>query len=169
MLFRSNGHVSALLELGSGFHPDLTGVENIHLNAALLGFSERQTDRIFDQIVEFSGLSDFIYEPIRTYSSGMIMRLAFAVAVQVNPDILILDEILAVGDHTFQAKCREKVLEFRRAGKTILCVSHMADSLLDMCTRAIWLDHGEMILDGEIGRVVAAYREGAPRAGLSST
>ena len=152
-----NGRVGALLELGSGFHPDLTGAENIHLNAALLGFSGRNTEAMFEDIVEFSGLRDSIHEPLRTYSTGMTMRLAFAVAVQVNPDILILDEILQVGDHAFQAKCLEKVQEFKRAGKTILCVSHAAASLLGMCGRAIWLDRGELILDGEIRRVVAAY------------
>lgn len=152
-----NGRVGALLELGSGFHPDLTGAENIHLNAALLGFSEKSTKASFEEIVDFSGIRDAIHEPLRTYSTGMVMRLAFAVAVRVSPDILILDEVLAVGDHAFQLKCVEKVLQFKREGKTILCVSHGASSLLDMCSRALWFDHGQLVLDGEVGSVVAAY------------
>ena len=152
-----NGRVGALLELGSGFHPDLTGTENIHLNAALLGYTERQTKESMDEIVDFAELRDFIDEPIRTYSTGMVMRLAFSVAVRMSPDILILDEIMAVGDHAFQLKCFEKVREFREQGKTILCVSHAAASLADMCTRAIWLDHGQLVLDGDLQSVVGAY------------
>ena len=116
-----NGRVAALLELGSGFHPDLTGAENVYLNAALLGFSERQTEDMFDDIVEFAGVRDFIDEPLRTYSSGMIMRLAFSVVINVDPDVLIVDEGLAVGDMDFQAKSYEKIRDFRRAGKTFLC------------------------------------------------
>jgi|SRR5579883_435363 len=152
-----NGRISALLELGSGFHADLTGAENIHLNAALIGLSKKRTDALFDDIVEFSGLSEFIDEPIRTYSTGMVMRLAFSVAVKVDPDILILDEVLAVGDSAFQSKCHEKILEFRHAGKTMLTVSHASNALLKMCSRAIWLDHGQLIMDGEVDAVVDAY------------
>ena len=118
------GRVAALLELGSGFHPDLTGAENIALNAALLGLSRKRTEACFDDIVEFSGVGDFIHEPLRTYSSGMNMRLAFSIAVNVDPDILIVDEVLAVGDLAFQAKCFDRIAEFKRAGKTLLFVSH---------------------------------------------
>jgi ABC-type polysaccharide/polyol phosphate transport system ATPase subunit len=152
-----NGRVAALLELGSGFHPDLSGVENVRLNAALLGVSRRRMDAIFADIVEFSELGDFMAEPMRTYSTGMVMRLAFSVAVHVDPDILLIDEVLAVGDSAFQAKCFEKVLDFRRRGKTILCVSHVSGMVQQLCSRAVWLDHGDLMLDGPIAEVVDAY------------
>ena len=151
-----NGQVTALLELGSGFHPSLTGRENVRLNAALLGLSRRQTGEAFERIVEFSGIRDFIDEPLRTYSSGMTMRLAFSVAINRDPEILLVDEILAVGDVAFQAKCVEKIHEFREAGKTILCVSH-STTIRQLCDRAIWLDHGELILDGAVDDVLGAY------------
>src|ERR1039457_6255139 len=121
-----NGRVAALLELGSGFHNDLTGAENIFLNASLLGLSRKKAEAVFDEIVDFSGVGDFIEEPPRTYSSGMTMRLAFSVAVHVDPDILIVDEFLAVGDQAFQTKCFERIEKFKRAGKTLLFVSHSA-------------------------------------------
>src|SRR5579871_954476 len=119
-----NGKVSALLELGSGFHPDLTGAENLILNAALLGLSRRKTMARVDQIVDYSGLGEFINEPLRTYSSGMIMRLGFSIAIQADPDILLIDEILGVGDAAFQAKCRGTLEDLIRAGKSLLFVSH---------------------------------------------
>ena len=140
-----NGRIGALLELGAGFHPDLTGRENIWVNASLIGLTRRRTARAVRQIVEFAGIGDFIDEPLRTYSSGMIMRLAFSVAVHMDPDILIIDEVLAVGDHAFQAKCRAKILQFRRAGKTLLCVSHAAAGMQELCERAIWLDRGVVV------------------------
>jgi len=152
-----NGRVAALLELGTGFHPDLTGAENVRLNASLLGLSRVQTNKLFESIVEFSGIGEFIDEPLRTYSSGMMMRLAFSVAVNVDPDILILDEVFAVGDQNFQTKCREKVMEFRNSGKTMLCVSHTTATLHQLCDRAIWLDHGELMMDGPVQEVIAAY------------
>lgn len=152
-----NGRVAALLELGSGFHPDLTGSENIRLNAALIGLTRKRTDYLFDSIVEFSGIADFINEPLRTYSSGMMMRLGFAVAVNVDPDILILDEVFAVGDQNFQAKCRDKVMEFKKAGKTMLCVSHASATLTQLCDRAIWLDHGQVMMDGPTEEVIKLY------------
>jgi ABC-type polysaccharide/polyol phosphate transport system ATPase subunit len=152
-----NGRVAALLELGSGFHPDLTGAENIQLNAALLGLTRKRTDYLFDSIVEFSGIADFIHEPLRTYSTGMMMRLGFSVAVNVDPDILILDEVFAVGDQNFQAKCREKVLEFKKSGKTMLCVSHATTTLHQLCDRAIWLDHGQLMRDGTAEEVITLY------------
>jgi ABC-type polysaccharide/polyol phosphate transport system ATPase subunit len=158
-----NGRVAALLELGSGFHPDLTGAENLRLNAALLGVSRRRIRDIYDEIVDFSELGDFMAEPLRTYSAGMSMRLAFSIAVNVDPDILLIDEVLAVGDHTFQAKCFEKVMDFRRRGKTIVCVSHVSGMVQHLCNRAIWLDHGELMLDGSVRQVTDAY-EGRPKS-----
>ncbi len=156
------GRVGALLQLGAGFHPDLTGTENIHLNAALLGLTRRRTDELFDSIVEFSGIGDFIQEPLRTYSSGMTMRLAFSVAVHMDPDVLIVDEVLAVGDHAFQAKCAEKILELKSRGATLLCVSHSAASVQALCSRALWLDHGELVMDGSVTQVIDAYEGRLP-------
>ena len=151
------GRVAALLELGSGFHPDLTGAENVRLNAALLGFTQRQVYDLFDSIVDFSGIGEFIDEPLRTYSSGMMLRLAFSIAVNVNPDILIIDEVIAVGDQTFQNKCYERIRELRHSNKTFVCVSHSRDILQDLCERAIWLDRGELVMDGRISEVLDAY------------
>jgi ABC-type polysaccharide/polyol phosphate transport system ATPase subunit len=158
-----NGQVAALLELGSGFHPDLTGRENVRLNAALLGLSRRETATAFEAIVEFSGIREFIDEPLRTYSTGMVMRLAFSVAIHRDPEVLLVDEILAVGDAAFQAKCIEKIHEFRNAGKTLLFVSHTT-MIRQLCDRAVWLDHGELILSGAVNEVVEAYagRQTAP-------
>lgn len=153
----TRGRVAALLELGSGFHPDLTGRENVKLNAALLGLSGQRTWDLFDEIVDFSGIGDFIDEPLRTYSSGMVMRLAFSVAVKVNPDILILDEVVGVGDQSFQNKCRDKIYEFRDQGKTMISVSHAAATLHELCDRGIWLDQGQVIMDGPLDEVLAAY------------
>lgn len=152
------GRVGALLELGTGFHPDLTGLENIHLNASLLGLSRADVRRKQDSIVAFSELQEFIEEPVRTYSSGMIARLGFSVAVHVDPQILILDEVLAVGDQNFRRKCEEKIHQFAREGKTLLFVSHGLDTVLAMCRRAIWLDHGRVRKDGPAQEVVRSYR-----------
>ena len=158
-----NGRVAALLDLGAGFHPDLTGTENVHINAALLGLSRRQVREKFDEIVAFSEIGEFVHEPLRAYSSGMIARLAFSVAVSVDPDILIIDEVLGVGDLAFQAKCRERILQFRHSGKTILCVSHAGPTLKDLCTRGVRLDHGRVIDDGPIARVLDAYQAAVRR------
>ena len=155
------GRVEALLELGSGFHPDLTGAENLRIKASLLGLTRRQVRERFDQIVEFSELADFIDEPLRTYSAGMTMRLAFAVAINVDPDLLIIDEVLGVGDQNFFQKCVDKIMEFRHAGKSILCVSHALNTLESMCDRGLWLDHGRVVKQGSIGEVLTAYRESA--------
>jgi ABC-type polysaccharide/polyol phosphate transport system ATPase subunit len=151
------GRVVALLELGSGFHPDLTGIENVRLNAALLGLNRKRTDELLPEIIDFAELADFIDEPLRTYSTGMSMRLAFAVAVNVDPDVLLIDEVLAVGDQAFQTKCFDKILDFRRKGKTILCVSHAFGMVQQLCSRALWLDHGDLMLDGPLGEVTDAY------------
>jgi ABC-type polysaccharide/polyol phosphate transport system ATPase subunit len=158
-----DGQVTALLELGSGFHPSLTGRENVRLNAALLGLSRKQTAEAFEHIVDFSGIRDFIDEPLRTYSTGMMMRLAFSVAINRDPEVLLIDEILAVGDVAFQAKCIEKIHAFRNAGKTLLCVSHTT-MIGQLCDRAIWLDHGELMLSGAVADVMEAYagRQTAP-------
>ncbi|MGD1093727.1 MAG: ABC transporter ATP-binding protein [Bryobacteraceae bacterium] len=153
-----NGRVSAVLELGSGFHYDLTGAENLRLNASLSGLDRRKTAMLFDEIVEFSGVGEFIDQPLRTYSAGMTMRLAFSVAIHTDPDILIVDEVMGVGDQAFHAKCFDRILGFRKAGKTILCASHAADMLRLMCERAIWLDHGQVILHGKLEEVLAAYQ-----------
>lgn len=152
-----NGRIAALLELGSGFHPDLTGTENVFLNAALLGLTRKRTMQLFDAIVEFADIGDFIGEPLRTYSTGMMLRLAFSVAIHMDPDILLIDEVLAVGDQGFQARCLDKVHEFRRTGKTIVCVSHASAIIQQFCDRAIWLDHGELLMKGPVLEVSEAY------------
>src|ERR1700722_12877010 len=156
-----NGRIAALLELGSGFHPDLTGAENLVLNAALLWLSKRKTNQLFDRIVEFPGIGDFIDDPLRTYSSGMVMRLAFSIAIQCEPDILLIDEVLSVGDASFQEKSKDALASFRRAGKSMLFVSHYAFAVRDMCDRAIWIDHGAVMMDGRIDEGLEASRGGA--------
>lgn len=165
---RVNGRVAALLALGSGFHPDLTGEENVYMNAALLGFSEREAKARFNSIVEFSEIGNFIDEPIRTYSSGMVVRLAFAIAVHVDPAILIVDEVLSVGDAHFQDKCTKKIVELRKQGITMLSVSHSPSMVLNFCDRAIWLHHGELIRDGVAAAVLQDYSHyvADPSAGL---
>lgn len=152
-----HGRVAALLELGSGFHGDLTGRENVLLNASLLGLSRKKALDKLDEIIDFSGVGDFINEPLRTYSSGMVMRLAFSVAIHVEPAFLIIDEVLAVGDASFQAKCYEKIMEFKRAGRGLLCVSHAGKTIQQLCDRALWLEHGQLMMDGPTEEVVAAY------------
>jgi len=153
------GRVAALLELGSGFHPDLTGEENVRLNASLIGLSRKRINEISDEIVEFSGIGDFIREPLRTYSTGMVMRLGFSVAVTMDPEILLVDEVLAVGDAAFQTKCFDKVREFRRRGKMLLCVSHSPWMIRELCDQAIWLDHGEVVMSGTVADVMEAYAD----------
>jgi len=152
-----NGRVAALLELGVGFHPELTGAENVRLNAALMGLSRQRTAEAFDEIVEFSGVRDFIDSPIRAYSAGMVLRLAFSVAIHCDPEILLIDEVLVVGDQAFQAKCMEKIREFRRQGKTLLCVSHSPEMVRTFCDRAIWIDHGRIVRIGPAAEVLEAY------------
>ena len=152
-----SGRIAALLELGSGFHPDLTGRENVFLNASLLGLTRKKADEIFARVVEFSEIGDFIDEPLRTYSSGMTMRLAFSVAINVEPDFLIVDEVLAVGDQSFQAKCTERVSESKRRGMSLLCVSHSTKLVRELCGRALWLDHGELLADGKVEDILKMY------------
>jgi ABC-type polysaccharide/polyol phosphate transport system ATPase subunit len=164
-----NGRMAALLELGSGFHPELTGAENIFLNAALLGFNEKETRELLDAIVEFAELRESIDQPLRTYSTGMIMRLAFSVAVHVDPAILIVDEVLAVGDVAFQEKCQRKIQALREEGRSLICVTH-APGVMLTCDRAIWLHRGEVVMDGPSSEVVPAYVNymAAPEMGLPS-
>jgi ABC-type polysaccharide/polyol phosphate transport system ATPase subunit len=152
-----NGRLSAVLELGAGFHHDLTGAENLRLNASLFGLTRRGTADLFDRIVDFSGVGEFIEQPLRTYSAGMVMRLAFSVAINIDPDILVVDEALAVGDQAFHAKCFDRMLDFRKAGKTMLVVSHSPATLRHMCDRAIWLDHGKVVGHGALDEVLEAY------------
>lgn len=157
----TGGRVGALLELGAGFHPDLTGAENLRIHAALMGLSRRETARKFEEIVDFSGVREFIRQPLRTYSYGMILRLAFAVAVGVAPDVLLIDEIIGVGDQAFQEAAQRKIQELRRAGHTVLLASHTEELLASLCDRALWLDHGRVRMLGTVREVFAAYRAGS--------
>ena len=145
---RLRGRLAALLELGAGFHPDLTGRENVYLNASILGLSRQETDRHFDAIVDFSGIEAFIDTQVKFYSSGMYVRLAFAVAVHVDPDILLVDEVLAVGDEPFQRKCLERIRSFQHDGRTIIMVTHSLDQVAEFCDRAVVLEHGRVAEDG---------------------
>ena len=152
-----NGRVSALIELGAGFHPEISGRENVFINGVMLGLTKREITRRFDEIVEFAELEDFIDAPVKTYSSGMYMRLGFAVAVHVDPDILIVDEVLAVGDEGFSLKCIDKFSDFKRRGKTILLVTHGLSMVERFCDEAVWLDKGVIRGDGDPRRVIHAY------------
>jgi ABC-type polysaccharide/polyol phosphate transport system ATPase subunit len=152
-----SGRISALIELGAGFHPEISGRENVFINGIMLGLSKREIARRFDDIVEFAELRDFIDAPVKTYSSGMYMRLGFAVAINVDPDVLLVDEVLAVGDEAFTHKCLDKFAEFRRLGKTILLVTHSLGLVERFCDEAIWLDGGRAQTHGDPRRVVDAY------------
>jgi len=156
---RLKGRVSPLLELGGGFHPELTGRENIFVNGALLGHRSREVEKRLDEIVEFAELASFIDSPIRTYSTGMIARLGFSIATTWKPDILILDEILAVGDENFRNKCGIRMNKFKEEGTTILLVSHSAENIESLCSRAIWLDHGEVRASGQVDEIMSLYRQ----------
>lgn len=153
------GKVSSLLELGAGFHPDFSGRENIYTNATIFGLSKAEIDGIINSVIEFSELENFIDNPVRTYSSGMYMRLAFSVAIHVNPDILLIDEILAVGDASFQKKCFDKIMDFKNKGVTIVIVSHDLSTIEKICDRIIWLDDGKIQMDGNPKEVIEAYYE----------
>jgi ABC-type polysaccharide/polyol phosphate transport system ATPase subunit len=154
---RVDGRISALIELGAGFHPEISGRENVFINGIMLGLSKRDIQARFDEIVDFAELRDFIDAPVKTYSSGMYMRLGFAVAINVDPDVLLVDEVLAVGDEGFTHKCLDKFGEFRRRGKTILLVTHSLNLIERFCDEAIWLDAGEKQADGDPKRVIGAY------------
>lgn len=157
-----NGQVAPLLEFGAGFHPELTGRENVFLNGALLGYSRQEMEEKFNRIVDFAELWHFIDAPVRTYSSGMTARLGFAVATDIQPDILIIDEVLAVGDESFQRKSAGRMEEFRQRGATILFVSHNMKTIEEMCHRAIWIDHGQLKTIGPVDEVIQAYRLSQP-------
>lgn len=153
----TNGKLTSLLELGAGFHPDFTGRENIYFNASIFGLTKEEIERRVNEIIEFSELGDFIDSPVRTYSSGMYMRLAFSVAINVDADILLIDEILAVGDQHFQDKCFAKLKELKESDKTIVIVTHSLDQVRKLCTRAIWIYNGKVRLDGKPDEVVDEY------------
>lgn len=153
------GNVAPLLEFGAGFHPDLTGRENVYLNGAILGFNRREMDEKYQRIVDFAELDQFMEAPLRTYSSGMVARLGFAVATDVNPDILIVDEVLSVGDESFQRKSAARMQHFRDLGSTVLLVSHAMSLIEVMCHRVVWLDHGHLMAFGDPKDVIAAYHE----------
>ena len=155
---RQRGRLAALLELGAGFHPELTGRENVYLNASFLGLSRKQTDAAFDDIVAFAELEAFIDNQVKFYSSGMLVRLGFAVAVHVEPDVLLIDEVLAVGDEAFQAKCLDRVREFQHEGRTIVLVTHALDTVIEICDRAAMLHHGELHAIGMPADVVREMR-----------
>jgi len=154
---RTQGKVVALLELGAAFHPELTGRENIYLNGSILGLSKKEIEQKFDPIVSFSELSQFLDTPVKYYSSGMYARLGFSIAIFANPDILLIDEVLAVGDEEFKQKCWNKIDQFQKEGKTILLVSHDLDTIKKLCSRVVWLENGMIQREGEPEEVIQAY------------
>jgi ABC-type polysaccharide/polyol phosphate transport system ATPase subunit len=158
------GRVAALLELGAGFHPDLTGAENLRINAALMGLTRQQTRERFEEILEFSGVREFINEPLRTYSNGMVLRLAFSVAVHTDPEILLVDEAIGAGDQAFYARCLDKIRSFQREGKTIVLASHSIELMTMLCQHALWLDHGRVVRTGPAAAVAAGYQAGRESA-----
>jgi ABC-type polysaccharide/polyol phosphate transport system ATPase subunit len=162
-IVETNGKIAAVIELGAGFHPDLTGTENIALYGAVLGFSRRETKERFSEIVSFAEIGEFINTPVKYYSSGMQARLAFAVAVCAEPDILLLDEVLAVGDESFRQRCLNRLRAFHERGGTLIIVSHDLSTIRDLCTRAIWMDHGVVKMMGEVNEVIDTYLVGSHR------
>lgn len=155
----THGKLTSLLELGAGFHQDFTGRENIYFNAAIFGLTKQDIEKRIDEIIEFSELGDFIDNPVRTYSSGMYMRLAFSIAINVDAEILLIDEILAVGDQHFQEKCFAKLEELKKSDKTIVIVSHDSNQIQNLCSRAIWIYEGKIEMDDEPKKVIPAYLE----------
>lgn len=160
----SRGRMAAMLEVGSGFHPELSGRDNVYLNGSILGMSKQEIDRKFDTIVDFAGVGEFIDQPVKNYSSGMYVRLGFSVAIHVDPEILLVDEILAVGDMNFQEKCREKFAEFKEQGRTVVVVSHGLAEVRNLCDLAAWLDHGKLIEVGPAAAIVDSYIEAGHQA-----
>jgi ABC-2 type transport system ATP-binding protein/lipopolysaccharide transport system ATP-binding protein len=155
----TDGRLAALIELGAGFHPDMTGLENIRLNGSILGLSKKEIDHSTQDIIDFSGLREFINDPVKHYSSGMYVRLGFSVAVHMKPDILVVDEVLAVGDEEFQRRCEDHLYSLRRAGKTIVVVSHGMGQLESLCDEISWLEHGEVQETGPATKVIRSYLE----------
>ncbi|WP_026551299.1 ABC transporter ATP-binding protein [Arthrobacter sp. H20] len=158
---RTRGRVAGLIEVGAGFHPDLSGRDNVYLNGAILGMTEQQIDDLFDAIVDFSEIGQFIDTEVKFYSSGMYLRLAFSVAVHTNPEVFLVDEILAVGDEPFQKKCIAKIMELAAAGKTLVVVSHDLDLVAKVCERGVILAHGKIVFDGKVDDAVAHLRGGS--------
>src|SRR5262249_44947976 len=161
---RVEGRVSALIELGAGFHPEISGRENVFINGIMLGLSKREIEKRFDDVVDFAELRGLIDAPVKTSSSGMYMRLGFAVAINVNPEVLLVDEVLAVGDEAFTHKCLDKFRDFRRRGKTVLLVTHALALVERLCDEAVWIDGGEKQADGDSKRVVDAYLTAVDRS-----
>ncbi|MGO1316381.1 MAG: ABC transporter ATP-binding protein [Cellulomonadaceae bacterium] len=157
----SRGRMAAMLEVGSGFHPELTGRENVYLNGSILGMNRHEVDRKFSDIVDFAGIGEFIDQPVKNYSSGMYVRLGFSVSIHVEPDILLVDEILAVGDAEFQERCMAKFSEFRREGRTVVVVSHGLEQMRSFCDEAAWLSHGRLMGTGPVAEVIENYSEAA--------
>ncbi|WP_426517134.1 ABC transporter ATP-binding protein [Diaminobutyricibacter sp. McL0618] len=158
----ANGRTAALLEVGSGFHQELSGRENVFLNGSILGMSKKEVTRKFDEIVAFSGVEEFIDQPVKNYSTGMYVRLGFSIAIHVDPEILVVDEVLAVGDAEFQEKCRQKFADFSAAGKTVILVSHSMDLVSEMCDQAAWLNHGDLLAVGPADSTIQAYLDSLP-------
>jgi ABC-type polysaccharide/polyol phosphate transport system ATPase subunit len=157
-----NGRVTALLELGAGFHPDLTGAENVRVNGAMMGMTRRQVTACFEEIVDFSGVREFINEPLRVYSAGMTVRLAFSVAIAADPEVLLIDEVLGLGDQAFYARCLDRIRSFQRDGKTIVLASHSTELITMLCQRALWIERGQVVELGAAAGVVAAYKGTGP-------
>lgn len=155
---RTRGRVAGLIEVGAGFHPDLSGRDNVYLNGAILGMTENQINERFESILDFSEIGQFIDTEVKFYSSGMYLRLAFSVAIHTDPEIFLIDEILAVGDEPFQKKCLEKIKELGEAGKTLVVVSHDLDLVARVCSRGVLLEHGKVVMDGDVADVVARLR-----------
>lgn len=152
-----SGRIAAMLEVGSGFHSELSGRENIFLNGSILGMTKKEIQRKYDEIVDFSGVEQFIDQPVKNYSSGMYVRLGFAVAINVDPDILVVDEVLAVGDAEFQERCFQKFADFKKQGKTVILVSHSMGTVRSMCDQAAWLNHGTLMASGDAEPTIQAY------------
>ena len=154
----TNGKLTSLLELGAGFHPDFTGRENIYFNASIFGLSKKEIEKRIDEIIEFSELQEFVDVPVKNFSSGMVARLGFAIATLVRAEILVVDEILAVGDYRFQEKCQKRMEDMMANGTTVLFVSHSAEQVVKICKRAIWINHGEVMADGPSREVMRKYQ-----------
>jgi len=154
-----NGRISALLELGTGFNPEFTGIQNVYINGSIFGLTREEIDARFDSIAAFADIGDFINQPVKSYSSGMVVRLAFAVAISIDPDILVVDEALAVGDEAFQRKCFSKIQAFKENGVTIIFVSHSGSAILELCDKAVLLDNGELLMDSKPKKVVSHYHK----------
>jgi ABC-2 type transport system ATP-binding protein len=157
-----HGKIAAMLEVGSGFHTELSGRENIYLNGSILGMTKKEINSKFDEIVNFSGVEEFLDQPVKNYSSGMYVRLGFSIAINVDPDILVVDEVLAVGDSEFQEKCFQKFRDFKKAGKTVILVSHSMETVRDMCTNVAWLNKGDLMAVGDAAPTIKKYLNSLP-------